>query len=49
VNNLTNEKYIASVFINPERKVPYSFIEPGLPRNIFVGVSVRYRPLDLVL
>ena len=42
VNNLTNEKYIASVFINPERKVPYSFIEPGLPRNIFVGVSVRY-------
>ena len=42
VNNLTDEKYISSVFVNPGREIPYSFIEPGLPRNIFGGVSVKY-------
>ncbi len=42
VNNLTNKKYIASVFINPERKLPYAYIEPGLPRNWFGGVSIKF-------
>ncbi|MFN3133970.1 MAG: TonB-dependent receptor family protein [Candidatus Kryptonium sp.] len=42
VNNLTNKKYISSVFINPERRLPYAYIEPGLPRNWFGGVSIRF-------
>jgi len=42
VNNLTNKKYVASVFINPERKLPYAYIEPGLPRNWFGSVSIRF-------
>lgn len=42
VNNLTNKKYISSVFINPRRKLPYAYIEPGLPRNWFGGVSIRF-------
>ncbi len=42
VNNLLNKKYIASVFINPERKQPYAYIEPGLPRNWFVNFSLTY-------
>ncbi|CUS83603.1 TonB dependent receptor [Candidatus Kryptonium thompsonii] len=42
MNNLTNKKYVASVFINPERKLPYAYIEPGLPRNWFGSVSIRF-------
>lgn len=42
INNLTNKSYIASVFVNPERKFPYAYIEPGLPRNWFSGVSIRF-------
>lgn len=41
VNNLTDEKYAASAFINPDsvngRPV---FLEPGLPRNITASVSL---------
>ncbi len=45
VQNLTDEKYIASAFINPTRKniggimVP-AYIEAGLPRNAYFGVEV---------
>lgn len=39
-NNLTNRKYIASVFVNPEKSQTYAYIEPGLPRNWFINVSV---------
>lgn len=40
VNNLTNRKYISSVFINPEKSPTYTYIEPGLPRNWFITASV---------
>jgi iron complex outermembrane receptor protein len=44
-NNLLNTKYIASSFINPEvdkvSKMPY-FIEPGLPMNIYAGISLKW-------
>ncbi len=44
-NNLLNSKYIASSFINPEvdkvSKMPY-FIEPGLPMNIYAGISLKW-------
>ncbi|MEN3038685.1 MAG: TonB-dependent receptor [Candidatus Kryptonium sp.] len=42
INNLANRKYIASIFVNPERKIPYAYIEPGLPRNWFGGGLVRF-------
>jgi iron complex outermembrane receptor protein len=42
VENLFDKKYISSVFINPERRQPYAYIEPGLPRNWFVSFSLAY-------
>jgi len=36
VNNLTNRKYVSSAFINPDKD---AYIEPGLPRNWFIGIS----------
>lgn len=40
VNNLTDVKYAASAFVNPDvvNGVPI-FLEPGLPRNYVMGVS----------
>ncbi len=44
VNNLTDEQYAASAFINPDlsggRPV---FLEPGLPRNFTFSISLMYR------
>jgi iron complex outermembrane receptor protein len=44
INNLTDEKYVASAFINPDivGGVPV-YIEPGLPRNITVSLSLGIR------
>ncbi|AFH49493.1 Outer membrane receptor protein [Ignavibacterium album JCM 16511] len=44
VNNLTDKKYVASAFINPDivGGVPV-YLEPGLPRNITVSVSLGIR------
>lgn len=41
INNLTDEKYAASAFINPDivNGKPV-FLEPGLPRNITASVSL---------
>lgn len=41
VYNLTDEKYISSAFINPDivNGVPL-YLEPGLPRNFVIGVSL---------
>jgi len=45
VQNLTDEKYIGSAFINPTRRnvggtlLP-AYIEAGLPRNTYVGLDV---------
>lgn len=41
VNNLADKKYVASAFINPDivGGVPV-YLEPGLPRNITVSVSL---------
>jgi iron complex outermembrane receptor protein len=44
VNNILNRKYTASAFINPDldaNKKPI-FLEPGLPRNYFVALSVGW-------
>ncbi len=44
INNLLNRKYAASAFINPDldgNKKPI-FLEPGLPRNYFVALSVGW-------
>ena len=40
VNNLSNKKYAASAFINPDivGGVPL-YLEPGLPRNYVIGIS----------
>jgi len=40
VNNLTDEKYAASAFINPDlvRGQPV-YLEPGLPRSITTSIS----------
>jgi iron complex outermembrane receptor protein len=44
VNNITNQKYVASSFINPDldktTKQP-KFLEAGLPRNIVLGFSFK--------
>ncbi len=42
VDNLTNRKYISSIFVNPEKGQAYAYIEPGLPRNWFITVSIRF-------
>ncbi len=44
VNNILNRKYAASAFINPDldaNKKPI-FLEPGLPRNYFMALSVGW-------
>ncbi|HMA40879.1 MAG TPA: TonB-dependent receptor [Gemmatimonadales bacterium] len=45
VNNLFDRSYIASAFLNPDvvAGVPVAF-EPGLPRNLVVGISLVRRP-----
>lgn len=41
VNNLTNKKYVASAFINPDLESGRPvFLEPGLPRNIVASVFI---------
>ncbi len=42
INNLTNEKYAASAFINPDlvRSQPV-YLEPGLPRSITASISFQ--------
>lgn len=44
VNNLTDEKYAASAFINPDTVdgVPV-FLEPGFPRNFVVSLSLGFK------
>ncbi|HEV8381438.1 MAG TPA: hypothetical protein VGQ29_07630 [Gemmatimonadales bacterium] len=44
VNNVFDRRYIASASLNPDVVAgePVAF-EPGLPRNIVVGVSLRTR------
>jgi iron complex outermembrane receptor protein len=39
-NNLTDERYVASVFING---LSGQFYEPGLPRNGSAGLTLRWR------
>lgn len=44
INNLLNRKYAASAFINPDRdanKRPI-FLEPGLPRNYYLSLSISW-------
>ncbi len=46
VDNLSDSKYIASVWLNPDNavggtKAP-AYIEPGLPRTISAGLRLRY-------
>lgn len=45
VNNLSDKKYAASAFVNPDivGGVPL-YLEPGLPRNFVVGISFSGRP-----
>ncbi len=44
VNNLTDKKYAASAFINPDivSGKPV-FLEPGLPRNIVASISIGFK------
>ena len=45
INNLTNEKYVASSFINPiidKTSNQAMNFEPGLPRNFALGLSVKF-------
>ncbi len=43
VNNITNESYVASAFINPDKVggVPV-YIEPGLPANYVFNIGLRF-------
>jgi iron complex outermembrane receptor protein len=41
VNNASSARYAASAFINP---VGGSFLEPGLPRNMFGGFDLKWSP-----
>jgi iron complex outermembrane receptor protein len=45
LNNLTDERYVASVWINPDRAADgrSAYIEPGLPRNFVVSVGAEWR------
>jgi outer membrane receptor protein involved in Fe transport len=38
INNIADVKYVSSAFINP---VGGAFIEPGLPKNFYSGLSVK--------
>lgn len=43
--NLTDQRYAASVWINPERVIGASpsFLEAGLPRNFNAGISIQWK------
>ncbi|MBM2814942.1 MAG: Outer rane receptor protein [Ignavibacteria bacterium] len=45
VNNITDVKYVASSFINPDpdknTKLPM-YLEPGLPRNLVIGLNLGW-------
>ncbi len=44
VNNLTDEKYAASAFINPDIVAGEAiYLEPGLPRNISASIILRLK------
>ena len=45
INNLTDEKYAASTFINPDSNSSGKaiYLEPGLPRNFVVGLSMFWK------
>lgn len=46
-NNLTDQRYVASAFINPitrssdGKPISPAFVEPGLPANAFAGLNIR--------
>jgi hypothetical protein len=44
-NNLTNAKYVASIWINPDRAAngQYPYIEPGLPFTFTGSIGVEWR------
>jgi iron complex outermembrane recepter protein len=39
LNNITDENYVSSVFINGDSN---QYFEPGMPRNVTVGLTLRY-------
>lgn len=42
-NNITNAKYAASAFTNPDLVSGQPvYLEPGLPRNIVASISVKF-------
>jgi len=45
LNNISNSKYPASAFINPDNRskstIPI-YLEPGLPFNITGGINLRW-------
>lgn len=45
-NNITDKKYASSAFVNPDldkkTKLPL-YLEPGLPRNFAVGISIGWK------
>lgn len=41
MNNIADTRYVSSVFINGERN---EYFEPGLGRNVVVGLGLRYTP-----
>jgi outer membrane receptor protein involved in Fe transport len=43
VDNLTDEKYVGSAFLNPDviGGVPFMF-EPGLPRHVFLSLGLGW-------
>jgi iron complex outermembrane receptor protein len=44
-DNVLNTSYMASAWINPDvTRGGVPFIEPGLPRNMFATVNLRYTP-----
>ena len=44
-DNVFNSSYMASAWINPDvTRGGVPFIEPGLPRNVFATVNLRYTP-----
>ncbi len=44
-DNVFNASYMASAWINPDvTRGGVPFIEPGLPRNVFATVNLRYTP-----
>jgi iron complex outermembrane receptor protein len=46
VQNITDERYAASAFINPVNpsrpNMSAAYLEPGLPRNVFGGLDVQF-------